>query len=302
MVLNVNGDRVSAMRDDGAGTTLDLSKIARVYENTYRLRDELIEQAFFDVFEDKNRPLVEPKPAYKSSADGSYEIVNHALDRLTSELPPETLTVLADSIRAVEKIDQLERDIDFLKEEIWLPFESRAKVLDHFEYLHFTSETVTASGKWLADLRVDKPLLVGQALRLGLFEKLDVSTAAGFMASVAADADRGYGELHTSNKMLDAIEQFDEVLYSVGSVEVKHGIPPPEDVNLSAAAAAESWAKGWEWERLVERTGAEEGDLVRLLSRTGEALLQVAKLRSANELAADVADAAAAAVLREPVR
>ena len=57
---------------------------------------------------------------------------------------------------------------------------------------------------------------------------------------------------------------------------MKHGIPPVEDINLSAAAVAEAWANGWEWDRLVERTGAEEGDLVRLLSRTGEALLQLA--------------------------
>src|SRR4029079_1168799 len=55
MVLNVNGDRVSAMRDDGEGTTLELSKINRVYENIYKLRDDLIEQAFFDVFENKNQ-------------------------------------------------------------------------------------------------------------------------------------------------------------------------------------------------------------------------------------------------------
>jgi len=302
MVLNVNGDRVSAMRDDGEGTTLELSKINRVYENIYKLRDDLIEQAFFDVFENKNQVLVEPKPAFKNAVDGSFDLVNSAMGRLTEGLSSESLGVLAENVQSVERIDQVERDVEFLREEIWLPFESRAKVLDHFGYLDFISETVTESGKWLADLRVDKPLLVGEALRLGLFEKLDTPTAAGFMASVAADADRSYGELRCSNKMLDAIEQFDEVLYSVGSVELKHAIPPVEDVNLSAAAAAEGWAKGWEWDRLVERTGAEEGDLVRLLSRTGEALLQVAKLRSANKLAAEIADAASEAVLREPVR
>ena len=302
MVLNVNGDRVSAMRDDGEGTTLELSKINRVYENIYKLRDDLIEQAFFDVFENKNQALIEPKPAFKNAIDGSFDLVNSAMGRLTEGLSSESLGVLAENVQSVERIDQVERDVEFLREEIWLPFESRAKVLDHFGYLDFISETVTESGKWLADLRVDKPLLVGEALRLGLFEKLDTPTAAGFMASVAADADRSYGELHCSNKTLDAIEQFDEVLYSVGSIELKHGIPPVEDVNLSAAAAAEGWAKGWEWDRLVERTGAEEGDLVRLLSRTGEALLQVAKLRSANKLAAEIADAASEAVLREPVR
>jgi superfamily II RNA helicase len=139
-------------------------------------------------------------------------------------------------------------------------------------------------------------------LRRGLFEKLQVSTAAGFMAAVAADADRSYGEMRCSNRLLDVIEEFDQVIYEVGSVEMRFGIPPIEDVNLSAAAAAEAWANGWDWERLAERTGAEEGDLVRLLSRTGEALLQIGKLRKANRPAADVANAAAETILREPVR
>jgi superfamily II RNA helicase len=224
------------------------------------------------------------------------------MQRLTDGISHEAVAHLAESIRSVEKIDQIERDIEFLKEEIWLPFESRAKVLDHFGYLDFMSERVTETGQWMADVRVDKPLLVGESLRRGLFEKFEIGTAAGFMAAVAADAERSYGELRCSNRMLDAIEEFDSVLYDVGAAEMRFGIPPVEDVNVSAAAAAETWANGWEWERLVERTNAEEGDLVRLLSRTGEALLQIGKLREANRAAADLANAAAETVLREPVR
>jgi superfamily II RNA helicase len=302
IILNVNGDRTSAMRDDGQGATFDLSRINRIYEQTYKLRDEVIEQAFFDVYEGKNKPLAEPKPAYKVATDGAFDIVTAAIQRLTDRLPNETIAILSENIRSVEKIDQIERDIEFLKEEIWLPFERRARVLDHFGYLDFVGERVTDTGKWMADVRVDKPLLVGEALRRGLFEKLEIATAAGFMAAVAADADRSYGEMRCSNRMLDAIEEFDGVLYDVGAAEVRFGIPPVEDVNISAAAAAEAWANGWDWERLVERTSAEEGDLVRLLSRTGEALLQIGKLRDANRVAADLANASAETVLREPVR
>jgi ATP-dependent RNA helicase HelY len=302
IVLNVNGEKVTAMRDDGQGASFELGRVNRVYEQIYKLRDATIEQSFFDVYEGKNKPLDEPKPTYKNSPDGAFEVLNDAMQRLTNGMPNETVAMLAESIRSIEKVEQIERDIEFLKEEIWQPFESRAKVLDHFGYLEFAAEIVTDSGKWLADVRVDKPLLVGEALRRGLFEKLQVSTAAGFMAAVAADADRSYGEMRCSNRMLDVIEEFDQVIYEVGSVEMRFGIPPIEDVNLSAAAAAEAWANGWDWERLAERTGAEEGDLVRLLSRTGEALLQIGKLRKANRPAADVANAAAETILREPVR
>ena len=77
---------------------------------------------------------------------------------------------------------------------------------------------------------------------------------------------------------------------------------PAEEINLSAAAAAENWAGGMNWEELVFRTKAEEGDLVRLLSRTGEALRQIAQLKESNPAAAEIARATAEIILRAPVR
>ena len=44
-----------------------------------------------------------------------------------------------------------------------------------------------------------------------------------------------------------------------------------------------------EWSELVRETRAEEGDLVRMLSRTGESLLQIAGLQKAQAAAARVA-------------
>ncbi len=84
--------------------------------------------------------------------------------------------------------------------------------------------------------------------------------------------------------------------------EWKLGIEPAPELNFSAAAAAARWATGAEWSELVHETGAEEGDLFRMLSRTGEALLQIAGLRQAHAEAARTAAVAADAVLREPVR
>jgi hypothetical protein len=302
MILSVNGEKVTAMRDDGQGATLEIGRISRIYETKYPLKDKSIEQAFFDVFEGRNKALAEPKPAYKAQTDQTFEILNTAMQGIVTKNGSDVQGIFVDSVTTVEKIVRIERDIEFLKEEIWFPFEQRARVLDHFGYLDFDAEVVTERGKWLADVRVDKPLLVGEALGRGLFENFLTATAAGFMAAVAADADRSYGEMHCSTRMLDTIGEFDGVLYDVGRIELRFGVPPVEDINISAAAAAEAWANGWEWEKLVERTQAEEGDLVRLLSRTGESLLQVGKLQKSNKAAAEVANAAAEAVLREPVR
>ena len=187
-------------------------------------------------------------------------------------------------------------------QQIWEPFERRAKVLDHFGYLDHENEKVTESGKWLADLRIDRPLLVGEGLRQGIFDDLKIPEAAGLMASVASDADRSYGEMRATRRMTDILADFEDIVVVVSNIEWKMGVEPAEEINYSAAAAAERWTAGMEWDELVDRTRAEEGDLVRLLSRTGEALRQLSNLRDSNPAAAAIAQTAVDAIRREPVR
>lgn len=189
-----------------------------------------------------------------------------------------------------------------LGESIWEPFERKAAVLAHFGYLDLGAEKVTNDGKWLADLRVDRPLLVGEALKQGIFDELTPPFAAGLMAAIASDADRGYGEMRASRTMNDILADLEDIVVQVSNVEWKNGVEPVEEINYSAAAAAERWTNGMSWEELVDRTRAEEGDLVRLLSRTGEALRQLAALHASNPAAASIAGAASDAILRDPVR
>jgi superfamily II RNA helicase len=324
LVFNVFGDKVSAMRDDGEGTTFALDRVNRVYETVYNTRTKNIEQAFFDTFEGKNKPLEEPKLSFKKHASDDAAAL---LGKLIAKLPdspaaaamdsgpiadpekpqyeirgPQSETLLWENYEDAEHIVRYDRDIEFLYSDIWLPFERRAKVLDHFGYLDFNSETVTETGKWLADVRVDRPLLVGEALRRGIFDELTPPVAAGLMASLAADSDRNYGELYLSDDLLDVISRLEEIILEVSNKEWNAGIEPTEEINLSAAAAAERWAGGMTWDQLASKTGAEEGDLFRLLARTGEALLQIANLRDSNAKAAAVARSTAEVLLREPVR
>jgi ATP-dependent RNA helicase HelY len=308
MVIDVHGDAVSAMRDDGQGTTFSLSRVNRVFKRRYGMRDAEIEQAFFDVIEGKNPPLDEPKlqrnGSYTIAADG---IFNQAIERLLPKdlTDPEKAAVMLGlwtTYVPASEIQMISRDIQFLRDRIWLPFQRRAKVLDHFGYLDFAGQKVTERGKWLADLRVDRPLLVGEAIDRGVLNDLAPKLLAGVMASIAADSDRNYGELYLSDPLMDAIQGIEEAIIDVSKVELKFGVEPTEEINLSAAATAERWTAGMAWPDLVNHTKAEEGDLVRLLSRTGEALMQIAHLKDANPAVADAASATSDIILREPVR
>jgi ATP-dependent RNA helicase HelY len=297
LVISVHGDKVSAMSDDGRGRSIPLSRVSRVYEQTYGMSDPSIEQAFLDTMEGRNKAVPEPKLSFRDAASEPAEI----LDSIIAGFGSDT-TLLWQLARDAGSIEKIDRDISFLRSGIWQPFENRARVLDHLGYIDKSLESVTDSGKWLADLRVDRPLLVGEAIRNGLFDDLDTAVAAGLMAALAADSDRNYGDLYLSNELLDLIADFEDLIYRVSQIEWRFGVEPAEEINLSAAAATELWARGVTWNELVSRTKAEEGDLVRLISRTGEALMQIAHLKASNPHAAAIARAASDVILRDPIR
>lgn len=308
MVLTVNGEKITAMRDDGQGSSFALDRVNRIYENIYPLKDAAIEKGFFDIYEGKNVPLNEPKLSQKNQdSDESVELLNALIEKFFPENASEDqkrsiTSFLWEMWNNAEYLEKSKRDIEYLKNDIWLPFERRAKVLHYFGYLDFEAEKVTERGKWLADVRVDRPLLVGEALRHSIFENLEPAVVAGVMASLAADSDRNYGELYLSDKLLEMLSAFETIIYEVSGVEWKNGVEPAEEINFSAAAAAERWTDGMNWEDLVYKTNAEEGDLVRLLSRTAEALLQVANLKDSNAEAAEIARETAKIILREPIK
>ena len=240
--------------------------------------------------------VLKSKPeALESQFRATYTSLLNLLDAFGNFAQVREIASRSFAFRGAERTDDL-------ADQIWLPFERHARVLDHYGYIDFAAEKVTESGKWLADLRVDRPLLIGEALRRGMLDELKPSDITGLIASIAADADRDFGAGRVSGSLAYVLSSFEDIVLEVSKIEWKHRIEPVEEINYSAAAAAERWAKEMSWDELVTRTQAEEGDLVRLLSRTGEALRQVAGLASANPAAAAAARTAAEIALREPVK
>ncbi|HET9788629.1 MAG TPA: hypothetical protein VFP47_15935, partial [Pyrinomonadaceae bacterium] len=201
-----------------------------------------------------------------------------------------------------EDYERVSRRIEALREEVWLPFENRARVLAIFGYLDYEAQKVTDRGRWLADLHIDRPLLIGEALESGLFNSLEPNQLAGIMAALTADEDRDYGELKLDDDVVTSLARFEDIGFKVSAEEWKHGLDPAPELNFSAAGAAVRWASGTEWSQVVRETRAEEGDLFRMFSRTGEALLQIAGLHRTHAQAAQMAAAVAEMVLREPIR
>ncbi|MEP6635946.1 MAG: hypothetical protein ABJB97_04410 [Acidobacteriota bacterium] len=311
MVTQRRDGNIIGIREDGRSARFSLQRIGRVYAPIFPLREESVEEAFAEV-QTRGKDLVLPEPRLQEAREeesDALELLERTIDfavadsgNLQGAEKSRCMEAVWASLPDAEAIERARQRSEILRAEVWQPFKQRARVLAAFGYLDFEAEKVTDRGRWLADLHVDRPLLVGEALERGLFATIDSSRLAAVLAALTADEDRDYGELELDDALVTTLAQFEEIGFAVATEEWQHGIEPAPELNFSAAGAAAQWAVGADWSTLVRQTRAEEGDLFRMLSRTGEALLQIAGLRKAHPQAARVAAIAAAAVLREPVR
>jgi superfamily II RNA helicase len=300
---------VAGLREDGRPASFPLERIGRVFEPIFSTKPGKIDEAFDEIHE-RGPKVALPEPRLRDVALDEQEavrLIGDLIDSLTpAHLSEAERAVAVEAMWSVqedaEAAERAERQIESLRNDVWEPFKRCARVLDHFGYLDFSAERVTERGRWLADLHVDRPLLVGEALQRGLLASLDETRVAALVAALAADEDRDYGEMELDDAIVTMLVEFEQIAFDVSTEEWKQGIDSQPEMNFSAAAAAAQWVNGVEWSALVRETRAEEGDIVRLLSRTGEALLQVAGLRESHPPAANTAAKAAARVLREPVR
>ena len=309
MVFEKRDGSIRGFREDGSSASFPQERIGRVYSPIYRMREEEIERGFEEI-RHRGKELILSEPRLRDAIDEEAEalkILDDAIDRL---LPSEIhgpdrsrcTQLLWELHETAEDHQRASKRIEALRAEVWEPFQQRAKVLSVFGYLEYDAEKVTERGRWLADLHIDRPLLVGEALENGLFNSLQHKHLAGIMAALTADEDRDYGELELDDDIVTLLTKFEDIGFKVSGEEWKQGVEPAPELNFSAAGAAVYWAGGAEWSEIVRQTRAEEGDLFRMFSRTGEALLQIAGLRRSHPHAAQLAAVVADMVLREPIR
>ena len=307
LVTEKRDGSVRGFREDGSPASFPQERIGRVYSPIYRLRDDDIEKAFEEIRK-RGRELTLAEPRLRDADAEEVDALKIVDDSIENLIPSN----IAEKQRCMEVVwglhttaedyERASRQLEALREEVWLPFEQRAKVLAEFGYLDYAAQKVTDRGRWLADLHIDRPLLVGEALENGLFNSVEPKQLAGIMAALTADEDRDYGELELDDDLVTSLARFEDIGFKVSAEEWKHGIEPAPELNFSAAGAAVRWANGALWSEVVGETRAEEGDLFRMFSRTGEALVQIAGLRRSHPQAAQMAATVAEMVLREPIR
>ena len=169
---------VRGIREDGRSASFALERIGRVYAPVYRQRDEFIDEAFADVRE-RGRELVIPEPRLRDAQGEEMKRSMFSTIRSTQSCLPHSSaeekvrgaqSALGALLHDAEDLERATRRIARLREEVWEPFQQRARVLATFGYLDFDAEKITDRGRWLADLHIDRPLTGWRSARERSFQ------------------------------------------------------------------------------------------------------------------------------------
>ena len=152
--------------------------------------------------------------------------------------------------------------LDFLKEEGFVTGEG----------------TLTADGEWASQLRMDQPLMVAQCLRQGVLPDSDPVLLAAVMAAFVNEKefdDEIFNSPRMPKRLIREFLKLRKGLSPFAQRLLSGGFEAP-NLYLQPALALFSWAMGVPWDQVVEASAFAEGDLARLILRTGENMRQLA--------------------------
>jgi superfamily II RNA helicase len=180
--------------------------------------------------------------------------------------------------------------------------------LDHMDFLideNFVTDkgSLTQDGLWASKLRIDSPLLVAQSIRKKLLPETDPALLAAIIAAFVNEKEFTDAPLYMSALPRLLKQIFLETRKGLKPFALrllKNGFDAP-NLYIQPAFLIYKWAHTSDWDSLVNRSGFAEGDLARLILRTGENLRQISKLDEDFPRIAENAGKAVHLILKEPV-
>jgi superfamily II RNA helicase len=162
--------------------------------------------------------------------------------------------------------------------------------------------TLTDTGRWASQLRVDQPLLIAESLQRGVLPTSDPALLAAIVASFVHERE--------TDDILDGSELPRQLERTF--ITVKRSLQPfmtrlnkagfeTRPLYLRPAAAMYAWAAEQPWRRAASIAQMADGDLTMLVSRTADNLRHIRTLGEAFPRTARTAGEAADLIMREPV-
>ncbi|MCS7252850.1 MAG: DEAD/DEAH box helicase [Armatimonadota bacterium] len=169
------------------------------------------------------------------------------------------------------------------RQEIREQFRRRARLLQELGYID-SDMSLTSIGQWALLIRHERSLFTVEAIRRGLCDELSPEELAGWAAAFTTERSP-----RALAKRL-SLEKLAELAFEIEALEDAFGIEPsgfaeefgepgkPFGDAERRAACVYAWAIGVDWDKLVFKADADEGDLQRLILQAAEILRQVEDL------------------------
>jgi len=217
------------------------------------------------------------------------------LNLLLSHTPKEVDMLLERSFAAFQ-----ERGSD---RNLWRSFKRHLYFLKETSFVN-DSDRLSFDGMWAANLRLDQPLVIAEAIRTGAFEGITPETLPAGLAPFVWDRDQDVHLKPGAGPDLSAVESVYFRLMAhiegIQALKEKKGFESPP-LMFWPAAALYMWAGGAGWKDLLRFAPISEGDMASLITRTADHLRQVIALRETHPNLAAIAEEGIGRILREPV-
>jgi superfamily II RNA helicase len=167
----------------------------------------------------------------------------------------------------------------------WEEFLNLIDILGEFKA--FNGHEPTTLGQVCATIRGENELWLGLVIMSGSLEGLESHHLAAVVSAVITETLRPdtWTNYSPSPKILNVFNYSDENKVSLREIrrllcesQSRYDITIPVWLGLELTGVIEQWALGTDWQELCNNTSLDEGDLVRLLRRTIDLLLQIPQI------------------------
>ena len=247
---------------------------------------------FMDIKHIKNLLFTKPEDIL-SRIRNDFSMV---LNLLLSQTPEGIRNIFENSLAAYQQAksksagsklwNDFQRHLAFLKAEGFVGEQNR----------------LTEDGIWASKLRLDQPLLIAECLRNDAFPKEDEGLLSAVIAPFVYDGDQKV-KIHKKRFPGKLTAAYDKIVSTVGPISermTKAGFMV-NPLQFWTSSILYDWARGVDWNKIIDKAGIADGDMAMLISRTADNLKQIASLKETHPNIAMLAEKARGAILREPV-
>ncbi|WP_221584149.1 RNA helicase [Microbacterium sp. G2-8] len=179
--------------------------------------------------------------------------------------------------------DKLRKQIESRTGTVARQFDRIVDVLVELDYVRVdgASAELTDTGRTMKRIYGDRDLLVAEALRRGLWDKLDVPSLAALACSLVYEPRRGEqgGEDRIPRgAFVDALDQTERLWAELDDLEEAHRLPGTAPVSPGLAEAMHMWSRGQLLDRVLGAADMAAGDFVRWAKQTIDLLDQISRV------------------------